>query len=319
MVSTHNLVHTTAFLALFAVSAQAQVYLNDANISVTLGASMAPEPFQNRTTAASLASVIDATSATAPEDHNQSTHVWVSGGSLELDFDFGIEYDLQTLHFWNYFAEGFDVDNIDFVFFDASKNVVGSLLGVAPALGGSGGNPIFAEDLTLSFPGKVQFVNAVLTGSNGEVDFNNIGFTANVSCDDPGQANRPEATLLVNGIGVTGNGPFPVTLQSGGQLQLDWSGPANQLLILFWSPRTCARFLDLGCSGFVDLDLAAGAEIVLSNPLFALNNGGTAQQVFTLPDFDVGPLMSLQGLIMQPDGVCPLGFIVTAAFDLIIE
>lgn len=157
------------------------VYLNDQNISVSLGSSMAAEPFQNRTTLASLASIIDAPSAAASEVHSQSTHVWVSNGSLELDFDFGVEYDLTSLHFWNYFTEGFDVDNIDFNFFDSSNALVGSLLNVSPQLGGAGSNPIFAEDFALSFPSNVQFVNAVLTGSNTQVDFNNIGFTAELS------------------------------------------------------------------------------------------------------------------------------------------
>lgn len=163
-------------------SAANAVYLNDQNITVSLGSSMAAEPFQNQTTAISLANVIDAPSAVAAENHiSPTTHVWVSGGPLELDFDFGIEYDLTELHFWNYFEETFDVDNIDFTFFDSSHNLVGSLLNVMPALGGSGGNPIFAEDYSLSFPSNVQYVNAILTGSNGQVDFNNVGFTATAS------------------------------------------------------------------------------------------------------------------------------------------
>lgn len=158
------------------------IYLNDQNITVALGSSMAAEPFQNQTTAISLANIIDAPSAAAGENHiSPTTHVWVSGGSLELDFDFGAEYDLTALHIWNYFTEQFDVDNIDFNFFDSNNTFVGSLLNVTPQLGGAGGNPIFAEDIALSFPSNIQFVNTVLTGSNGQVDFNNIGFTAELS------------------------------------------------------------------------------------------------------------------------------------------
>ncbi len=174
-------------------------YLNDQNISVSLGSSMAPEPFNNLSTAASLANVIDAPSAVAPEDHLQSTHVWFTGASgLELDFDFGEEYDLVTLHFWNYFGEGFDVDNIDLNFFDSSHTLVGSLLNVEPALGGNGGNPIFAEHFPLFFPSNVQFVNAVLTGTNNQVDFNNIGFTG-----EPSPVPVPSAMLLF-GTGLVG-------------------------------------------------------------------------------------------------------------------
>lgn len=179
----------------------APVYLNDANITVSLGSSMPPEPFQNRTTAQSLASVIDASSASAPEFHDQSTHVWVSGGMLELVFNFGIEYDLTTFHFWNYHSEGYDVDDIDLTFRDASMNLVGSILDVAPALGnvaGSDGSPILAEDITLSFPSKVQYVTAILSGSNGEVDFNNIGFTGDVTI-----STVPEPTAwMLTAIGV---------------------------------------------------------------------------------------------------------------------
>lgn len=180
--------------SLFSSAANA-VYLNFENITVALGASMAAEPFANQTTAISLANVIDAPSADAAENHiSPTTHVWVAGGILELDFDFGFEYDLSMLHFWNYFGEGFDVDNIDFRFYDNANNFVGDLLGVIPALGGAGGNPIFAEDYALNFPAEVRFVNAILSGSNGQVDFNNIGFTAEVS--DPSVIPIPAAVWL---------------------------------------------------------------------------------------------------------------------------
>jgi hypothetical protein len=145
---------------------------------------MAAEPFANLGAAASLANIIDVASASDGEFHNQTTHVWVSGGVLELDFDFGIEYDLQTFHFWNYHSEGFDVDDIDMIFFDAAMNQVGTIADVMPALGnttGSDSDPIFAEDISLSFPSKVRFVNMLLSGSNNQVDFNNIGFTGVVS------------------------------------------------------------------------------------------------------------------------------------------
>jgi hypothetical protein len=166
---------------------------------------MSAEPFANRTTAASLASIIDASSATSSENHNQSTHVWVSGGALELDFDLGLEYDLTELHFWNYFGESFDVDNINFTFFDSNNALVGSLLNVSPLLGGGGSNPIFAEDYSLSFPSNVQFVNAVLTGSNNQVDFNNIGFTGQLSDPNPPSNSIPEpSAIALLGLGLVG-------------------------------------------------------------------------------------------------------------------
>lgn len=199
MLRTRPLVRLAVLLALPGL-ASGQVYLNDQNISVALGASMAPEPFANHTAAQGLARLIDAPSADAPEDHTQSTHVWVSGGHLELDFDLGVEYDLQALHIWNYFGEGFDVDNIDFLFFDAEQRPVGTLLGVEPALGGAGGNPIFAEDIPLAFPSKVRFVNATLTGSNGEVDLNNLGFTGESSCGQASFENYGDGWSGANGV-----------------------------------------------------------------------------------------------------------------------
>ena len=184
---TRLLAIVVTLLTVTFTSAANAVYLNVDNISVSLGASMTAEPFANQTAAISLANVIDAPSAVAGEDHiSPTTHVWVSGGTLELDFDFGEEYDLSMLHFWNYFSEGFDVDEIDFTFYDSDGSFVGELLDVEPELGGAGGNPIFAEDYALSFPSEVQFVNAVLSGTNGEVDFNNIGFTAELSNPLPG-------------------------------------------------------------------------------------------------------------------------------------
>lgn len=154
------------------------VYLNNQNITISLGASMDPEPFANRTTEESLANIIDAPSADASEDHTQTTHVWVSGGDLEVDINFGQSYDVSMVHFWNYTSESFDVDDIDFTFYGAGGTVVGQLHNVMPELGGTNGfNPIFAQDFPVSISGA-QRVNVKLSGSNNQVDFQNIGFTA---------------------------------------------------------------------------------------------------------------------------------------------
>lgn len=164
------------------------VFLYNANMSVELGPSMAPEPFANRTTADSLNSIIDLSSADASELHTQTTHIWVSGGSLELVFDLGAEYDLEFLHFWNYHGEFYDVDDIDLTFFDSEQVLVGATSIVSPALGndtGSDATPIFAEDFPLTTSTGIRFVNVVLTGSNNQVDFNNLGFTG-VLVPEPG-------------------------------------------------------------------------------------------------------------------------------------
>lgn len=159
------------------------VYLNRDNISVLVGPGTSPGSFNNTFSGgATIEKVIDAPSAAAPEFHDQQTHIWYTasapGGGLQLLFDFGIAYDISTLHFWNYDGESYDVDNVAFTFFDAANLEVGAL-GVAPALGSS--PAIYAQDIPLAAPLNVRYVTAFLTGSNQQVDFQNIGFTATVS------------------------------------------------------------------------------------------------------------------------------------------
>lgn len=176
---------TSALLAIFATSSAmaVPVYLNINNITVAVGPGTSPGTFNNTFSGGStIDKVIDAPSADAAEFHNQTTHIWFTasqiGGGLELVFDFGLAYDINTLHFWNYTGEGFDVDNVDFTFFNGNNMQVG-MLSVQPALGSSPG--ILAEDIPLAAPLNVQFVTAFLTGTNGQVDFQNIGFTAEIS------------------------------------------------------------------------------------------------------------------------------------------
>lgn len=201
----------------FAQDAIETIYLNATNMSVALGEShdeaVATDPnrgpFQNLPLATSLGNVIDAPSADAGELHKPgSTHVWVSGGHLELDFDFGLEYDLLTLHFWNYHSEGYDVDDVTFTFYNALGELIGTL-DVQPVLGnatGSDADPVFADHYDLDFPGNVRYVNAWITGTNGEVDFNNIGFTAVRSENQtaqpvaPTSAGRSAADTIESGL-----------------------------------------------------------------------------------------------------------------------
>lgn len=157
------------------------IYLNESNISVSVGsnttATTSNNTFSNGQT---INKVIDAPSADAEEFHNQTTHIWFSGGTLELLFDFGTQYDITTLHFWNYTGEAYDVDNIDFTFFNAAHNEVGTV-SIEPALGTNPG--ITAQNIFLPAPLNVQYVSALLSGSNGQIDFQNIGFTAELSTD----------------------------------------------------------------------------------------------------------------------------------------
>jgi hypothetical protein len=170
----------------------APVYLNELLIDVSVGSGTSPGTLNNTFSGdQTINKVIDAPSAAATEFHNQTTHIWFTadevGGGLELLFDFNQEYDITTLHFWNYTAEGFDVDQIDFTFFNESSSQVGDLT-VFPALGTSPG--IMAQDIALAAPLNVQFVTAFLSGSNAQVDFQNIGFTASLS--SPEQPDLPD-------------------------------------------------------------------------------------------------------------------------------
>lgn len=180
----HKKISSLFILLLGLGIAQAQaspVYLNIDNISVAVGAGTTATNSQNTFDwGGSINKVIDAPSATASETHSQQTHIWYSGGGLELLFDFGMQYDLTTLHFWNYNGENYDVDDIEFTFFDETQSQVGAL-SIKPDLGATPN--IFAQDINLAAPLNVQFVTAFLTGSNDQVDFQNIGFTASLSTD----------------------------------------------------------------------------------------------------------------------------------------
>ncbi len=176
------------------------VYLNNTNITVEVGPGTSPGSFNNTFSGGNtIEKVIDAPSADAEEFHNQGTHIWFTasqvGGGLELLFDFGQEFDISTLHFWNFTSESFDVDNVDFTFFNSANDQVGAL-SIVPALGSSPG--IRAEDIPLAAPLNVQFVTAFLSGSNREVDFQNIGFTAEVSEPIP----EPSSVALLGAVAV---------------------------------------------------------------------------------------------------------------------
>lgn len=167
--------------------AVAATYLNSSNITVALGAGTSPGDFNNTfNNGATITKVIDAPSASAEEFHDQQTHIWYTadalGGGLELRFDFQTEYDISVLHFWNYTSENFDVDTVNFTFYSGANIQVGEL-SVEPELGTSPG--IRAQNLTLAAPLNVRYVTAFLSGSNRQVDFQNIGFTADVSAPIP--------------------------------------------------------------------------------------------------------------------------------------
>lgn len=190
-------------------AATASVYLNKDLISVAVGAGTSPGQFNNTFTNSpglTIDKVIDAPSAEAEEFHDQNTHIWFTadtvGGGLELLFDFNQEYDISTLHFWNYTAEAYDVDMLDFTFFNAVNELMGSL-SIFPALGSPGG--IKAQDILLDAPLNLRYVTVFLSGSNRQVDFQNIGFTAEVSTPaTPGVPEPATWAMLIAGFGLVG-------------------------------------------------------------------------------------------------------------------
>lgn len=206
-----------AISLLASAAAAAPVYLNDSLINVSVGAGTSAGSFNNTFNGGqTIGKVIDAPGADAEEFHDQTTHIWFTadslGGGLELLFDFNQEYDISTLHFWNYTSESYDVDNVDFTFYDNTSTQVGSL-SIMPSLGSSPG--IRAEDIALAAPLNVQFVTAFLTGSNREVDFQNIGFTAEISTPKPPPVVPLPAGLPLLLTGLAGAGLLARRVESG--------------------------------------------------------------------------------------------------------
>lgn len=105
------------------VSDGTPLFLNQANLTVTEGP--ASEGDWNNTT--SLQNVVDAPSAEATEVHTQETHVWFTGSSLELVFDFQQEYRVEAIHFWNFDDESWDADRVNVVFSDAEGQAAGEI------------------------------------------------------------------------------------------------------------------------------------------------------------------------------------------------
>lgn len=177
-----TLLGLASIFAIVAAPCHAQIYLNDdAGVTVEVGPNSSGA-FVNVSVAQSLANIINLDADTDAEVHTQSSHIWWNPGPLELLFDLGEEYRLSALHLWNYTGETYDVDTIDIDLRDASGTLVGNV-NLEPALGtsGTGGNGvtgILAQDIALSLQLRVRYLTVTVAGSNGQVDFNNMGFTA---------------------------------------------------------------------------------------------------------------------------------------------
>lgn len=205
----------SAIAGISSTTLAAPVYLNQANTTVELGDDTTAGNWNNTITAGGYSSlgdalikVIDAPSADATEFHSQPSHIWYTtqaGGGLELEFTFDTEYDISTLHFWNYNGgDTYDVDSIDFAFYNASNMLQGTY-SIDPLPPGNAG-AIEAQDFLLAAPLNVQYVTAFLGTTNGQIDFQNIGFTAEVSTPvDPGPTPVPApGTVALLAMGIIG-------------------------------------------------------------------------------------------------------------------
>jgi len=143
-----------------------------------------------------------------------------------------------------------------------------------------------------------------------------------------GNPNTLTARLEINGV-ATGstNGPFSSLIPAGGALNLDWSGPANQPVILLGgvlnpgaAGAPCVGQLDLGTPPlFADVFLLFDGTSFPGSLIFNLDSGGNAHMGFNVPvAAPPGILISLQGLVQQ-GGATPCFVAFTAAHSIIIQ
>ncbi|MDJ0852957.1 MAG: hypothetical protein QNK04_31690 [Myxococcota bacterium] len=169
-------------------------YLNAPEVTIT--------SFSPIAIASLVDNAIDAASALSDDPHTTSTHVYTND-DITLVFDLGGSYDLEYFHFWNYFSEGFDADDVSVSFRDAKGTEV-AVLDFSPE---TSQTPIFAQDIALEGANAVRTVELFASGTNGETDFQNVGFTG-----------RP--VLGVPVLGPLATGALALALAAVGGLRL---------------------------------------------------------------------------------------------------
>lgn len=148
----------------------ASIYLNDdAGVSVS-----------GALTGGFLSNIINADSATEANPHTQATHAFVSGNGAQMDlrFDLGAVYGLQTAHLWNIDEVAFSlwgVTAMQMEFFDDVLTSLGTY--DSPPITSGGDDDPFAEDFDLGGISGVRYVDVLLTGDTSGVDITNFGFT----------------------------------------------------------------------------------------------------------------------------------------------
>ena len=161
-------------LAFFVTNSNAaSIYLNDdAGVSVSLNS--------GALSGGSLPVIIDANSATESNPHTQSTHAFIrgSGAQMDLRFDLGATYSLQTAHLWNIDEVAFPnwgVTTMHMEFFDNALTLLGTY--DSPPITSGGNDDPFAEDFDVGGILEVRYVDVLLTGGTAGVDITNFGFT----------------------------------------------------------------------------------------------------------------------------------------------
>ncbi len=181
--------------------------------------------------------------------------------------------------------------------------------------------------------GQVAANSALATGAAAD---GTLGATTAVGPDDPGwtnvglplpcptpagACNTPCASLIVNGTGAGGCGPFSVAAPAGSILSFDWIGPVNQQLALFSSPTMLVGQI----LGPVVVDLSLGGLVVVFNPydpvlgpFFRTGVSGTSLQSLAVPSGMSGMVLNVQGVVFDTAPACPggPGFATTASFSI---
>ena len=140
-----------------------------------------------------------------------------------------------------------------------------------------------------------------------------------------GQPNSADARLEINRQGATGAGPFGVQVGGGSTLELRWTGPAGQPVILIAGPLNagnavipCFGSLDLGMAiGFTDIEVVFDGTVFPQSLFLTLDPFGQLSQSSVIPASASGASLGLQGAVIQPVGAS-CSVVLTATFDISI-
>ena len=251
-------------------------------------------------TGGQTSNLVDAPSARSPDRHTQQSHVYLSGDDLRFELDLGRPYDLFKLHFWNYSGETFDVDTATVTFFDP-RGVPVSSFRFEPQRGQA---IIHAEDFRLPTSARgVEVARFLVQGSNQNVDFINVGFSAT-------PVNRPpEATS--GQVSTTKNTPLPIVLSGvdpdGDPVSYRIVAPPTQGRLVEAPPMASHNFEYTPDTGFAGTDdfsfVAHDGELDSSPAIIRIDVRNRAPVAESLERFTTrNSTVALQLSAVDPDG-----------------